>query len=441
MPRTIDSSIEDYAPISEQNMEKASLSLEQLSEKKQRAPLKISLKAVLIALILVLVLAACAVAVYAFMSQEQGVKCPDGSFKSSLKECACPSQCCTQSSQYAVKNCSTGFECQNEKCVKKTAQPQKEACPLQCCPESGSFFKKDCPSGQSCEGGSCLKPECQSECCDASSQYRLKECPQGLECVDSNCTPVKQQCPFDCCTAADSGYLVKECPGGSCSNNSCTTAQKPACPLQCCLANDANYSAKACSPGYYCSSHSCIAGSGGGGSGGGDGGGGDGGGTQECPFECCLSSSGYLEKTCPSGRVCENSLCQKPDCPAYYQCCSVTDPFKEKECALGSCYYHICPLNCSSSTSCIAGSMLTCLPSAGNLNIASESYLVEVTGIKAAGVCGYSVELTASGVRPERIGQSMTCEIPYTTATITTEFISLLTSGQLPQYCQGELVG
>jgi len=55
--------------------------------------------------------------------------------------------------------------------------------------------------------------------------------------------------------------------------------------------------------------------------------------TQVCPYECCLSEPGYIDKSCPSGQICINRQCQEPPSTAFVR---IISPNGGEEWTLGT---------------------------------------------------------------------------------------------------------
>lgn len=51
-----------------------------------------------------------------------------------------------------------------------------------------------------------------------------------------------------------------------------------------------------------------------------------------CPYECCVSKTGYKNKFCDSGQTCTNNVCvtSKSDCPN--ECCAGEENYNDKFC-------------------------------------------------------------------------------------------------------------
>jgi PGF-pre-PGF domain-containing protein len=68
----------------------------------------------------------------------------------------CPFPCCLNDANYTDKNCTSGFTCENNKCVEIVAIPSEEKCPFPCCLNDANYTDKDCETGYSCKKHNCV---------------------------------------------------------------------------------------------------------------------------------------------------------------------------------------------------------------------------------------------------------------------------------------------
>jgi len=135
-------------------------------------------------------------------------------------------------------------------------------------------------------------------------------------------------CPatFSCCVG-DTQYSRKDCPVGfTCvSNDNCVVDTTDPCPYDCCDGLS-GYEDKLCTGGLICNNvlHACV--------------------TpppppsDPCPYDCCDGLSGYEDKLCTGGLICNNVL------HTCVECIDASDCAAGEVCSSGTCvedvYFH-----------------------------------------------------------------------------------------------------
>ncbi len=395
-------------------------------------------KNLVIALIVLVIIILVIVAGFVLFGQFDGaIECPDGSFKGSLNECECPSECCIGDTNYKVLECQDGLYCVDDKCI-ENIDFEKGRCPFDCCLSSDPLYnKKNCSSGENCISNSCesIKLDCPFDCCLTDDpDFKQKSCLSGDSCVDGSCTPGLEACPFDCCRPNDKNYERLDCPENQrCTvYNSCSSSdgggngggpdvdpEKKECIFDCCDGLTA-YKDKACVENCSsCISNTCVVEN------------------SPCPFECCSSSGCYLDKECSEEfESCVDSNCVdvRKDCES--ECCVGDNNYFEKKCnSISACMSGECFIDCGDSLLEFLAYSTLCVKSYVNTEIPSGERIY-------SRVNGGDVDETECYIKIESIDskKSAICTIPDFQMMIESqEWLEDLFSGKYPEFCEGDL--
>ena len=103
----------------------------------------------------------------------------------------CPYECCEGMADYTQKNCPTGQQCLDSKCVE-------------------CLTSTDCPIGEQCQDNICVFSPDPDKCQDVS-------CPP-IQCKEGNCDSATGECSYSNIADGTSCGEDKVCKGGNCTN-------------------------------------------------------------------------------------------------------------------------------------------------------------------------------------------------------------------------------